>query len=159
MSETSRAACVLRLFLLFFVPGGGLALLLAFLAAPRIPGYAGMILLGIGFLAFVIATGAATACSLACAGRGGAEPVLRVLDLRRNRGRYAFLFAVTAAATVDLALRLALSLGIDAPEAAGPLAFFGAVALLFVVAWIMIGDRAGTTQTLLRALRGVETTR
>lgn len=159
MSETSRAACVLRLFLLFFVPGGGLALLLAFLAAPRIPGYAGMILLGVGFLAFVIATGAAMACSLACVGRGGTEPVLRVLDLRRNRGRYAFLFAVTAAASVDMAVRLALSLGIDSPEATGPLAFLGVVTLLFIVAWLMIGDRAGTTQTLLRALRGVETSR
>lgn len=153
MFEYQRRVCVVGLFLLFYLPGGGLTLVLGILTVSDWPDLAALVCAGAGLLAFVLALGVAILPVVNGSGGEGNEPVLRLLDLRRNRGRYAFILSVAAAAPADLALRAASMLGLDAPVLSGAGAFLGVVTVLFALAWLLIGEAAGTPQALHRVLR------
>ncbi len=140
----------IRLFVLTFLPGASAALLLGVLATASAPGLAPAVLLSFGFLAFALAVGLAASPS----GPGGAGPVLALLDLRRNRCRYAFVFAVAAAGFAVLALRLAAAFGFDLPLAVNAGHVLLALAVLFVAAWIQIGEAACSKGAVRRALLG-----
>lgn len=145
----------IRLFVLSFLPGASSALLLGILAMASAPGLAPAVLLSFGFLAFALAVG--RAASPPGPRRGGGDragPVLALLELRRNRCRYAFVFAVTAAGFAVLALRLAAAFGAGLPVAANAGHLLLALAVLFVAAWIQIGEAACSTGAVRRAFLG-----
>ena len=145
----------IRLFVLTFLPGASAALLLGVLATASAPGLAPAVLLSFGFLAFALAVGlAASPSGPGGAGPGAAGPVLALLDLRRNRCRYAFVFAVAAAGFAVLALRLAAAFGFDLPLAVNAGHVLLALAVLFVAAWIQIGEAACSKGAVRRALLG-----
>lgn len=156
MSEPARRSNPIRPFFAVFLPGCGLALALALLAEDRAPSFAPAIFLSSGSLAYLAAIGGALCVTLGSTEGDRTGRVIRLLDLRRNRTRYAFVFAVVAAASADLALRLIAALGAAAPGAwPFPIAF----AVLFPVAWLLIGNAAGSPGTLRRALLGVRARR
>ncbi len=149
MSEPVRRSSPIRPFLAVFLPGAGLTVALGLLAVERAPDFAPAIVLGSGFLAFLVAVGRALAVTLGSPQGGRTGAVVRLLDLRRNRGRYALIFAVVAAVVAELALWLVAAPGAGAP---GGWPLLVAFAVLFGVAWLLIGDVAGSPGTLRRAL-------
>ncbi|WP_347313320.1 hypothetical protein [Defluviimonas sp. SAOS-178_SWC] len=145
----------IRLFVLTFLPGASSALLLGLLATASAPSLAPVVLLSFGFLAFALAVGfAAKPPRPRRDGSGRAGPVLALLELRRNRCRYAFVFAAAAAGFAALALRLALVLGIEVPFVVNTGHVLLTLAVLFVSAWIQIGEAACSTGAVRRAFLG-----
>ncbi|OYX44278.1 MAG: hypothetical protein B7Z02_05860 [Rhodobacterales bacterium 32-67-9] len=80
--------------------------------------------------------------------------MLALLELRRNRCRYALVFAVSAAGFAVIALRFAVAVGIDLPLAINAGHLLLTLAVLFVAAWIQIGEAACTKGAVRRALLG-----
>ncbi len=145
----------IRLFVLAFLPGATSALLLGVLATASAPGFAPAVLVSFGFLAFALAVG--LAASPPGLRRGGADrsvPVLALLAMRRNRCRYAFVFAVAAAGFAVLALRLVSAFGVEMPLATNAGHVLLTLAVLFVAAWIQIGEAACSRGAVRRALLG-----
>lgn len=155
MTGTMRTFHPIRLFVLSFLPSASSALLLGVLATASAPGLAPAVLLSFGFLAFALAVGvAASPPGPGRAGTRGAGPVLALLELRRNRCRYAFVFAVAAAGFAVLSFRLAAAFGIDLPIAANAGHGLLALAVLFVAAWIQIVEAACSRAAVRRAFLG-----
>jgi hypothetical protein len=160
MSERVYRVSPLYVFLGFFLPGGALAVILGLLAVVRLPFYATMLLQGLVLLAFVVAVGAATASVTGHHVRTeGQGPVLRLLDLRRNRMRYAGLFAVIAVASTEIAIALLAQFGVETPGSYGAGAVLARFFIFFVVAWLLISEAAGTPDAMRRALLGERASR
>lgn len=141
-----RPICI---FMCVFIPAGGLAVLLGVTAATSTPDLAPALLLSFGFLAFTVGVSAAARAPARGHAPGQGERVLAILDLRRNRARYALAFALLALAAAGLAAVLigsALPLRISAGHAA-----LTAV-ILFVAAWLTIGEAACSQAAIRRAL-------
>ncbi len=138
-------------FLCCYLPGLALAVTLGRLAAPRSPVLAPLILVSVGFLAFAIAVSMAAAPAAARKPPGRVGPVIAVLAIRRHRGRHAAGFALLGAAGGAAAISAggaAAAPGLAASHLA--LSF----AILFVAAWIIIGEAACSQEAIRRALLG-----
>jgi hypothetical protein len=141
----------IRLFLVWLLPGQAVAAAIAGLAAASTPALAPAVLLSLGFLAFAVAVSAAARPPHRAPATDRQDAVLAVLDLRRNRGRYALVFALMgvaagsgAVAASGLGAALSLSFG------HGLLA----LALGFVSAWLILGEAACSQSAIRRALLG-----
>lgn len=146
---------LLHVFLGVFVPGGALAVVLGLLAVIRLPSYAFILLQGLVLMAFIVAVGAATAAVTGGHVRNeGQGAVGRLLEFRRNRLRYAGLFALIAVGSTEVAIALLAYAGVGTPELNGAGAVLARFAVFFVVAWLLISEAAGTPEALRRALRG-----
>ncbi len=153
--EAMRNFYPLRSFILYFLPGAFFAVLLGLLAMPSAPGLAPTLLLSFGFLAYALAVGSATSPSGPFrSGSDRAGPVLAILALRRNRCRYAFVFALAAAGFGAMAQQVAKAVGMPLPVVvnAGHLAL--TLAVLFIAAWVQIGEAACSQGAIRRALLG-----
>lgn len=144
-------------FLCCYLPGLGVAVLLGRLAAPSAPALAPLVLVSAGFLAFAVAVSVAVSVATAPRARrgqdGGDGPVLAMLSIRRHRRRHAMGFALAGAAGGAAALRLSgdgLAAGLTVWPTAGHLLL--SVAVLFVAAWLIIGETACSQEAIRRAL-------
>lgn len=137
-----------------FVPGAVLSLTICAMLARWFPGFPPLVLPLAGFVAFAIAVGVAADPPRAFGPRQERiESVLGLLELRRNRTRYAFVFAVAAAVFAEIGLRMAGSLGIAIPFDGNALELAVTAGLLFAAAWIQIGRSACSSDAIHRALR------
>ena len=155
MSERVYRVSPLHVFLGVFVPGGALAVILGLLAVIRLPSYAFILLQGLVLVAFIVAVGAATAAVTGGHVRSeGQGAVGQLLELRRNRLRYAGFFALIAVGSTEIAIALLAYAGIGTPAVNGVGAVLARLAVFFVVAWLLISEAAGTPEALRRVLRG-----
>lgn len=138
----------IRHFLAWIVPGQALAALVAALAAPGSPDLAPAILLTLGFLGYAVAVSAAARAPRG-KGRRGDAAVIAVLDLRRNRSRYALAFAVLGVLAGAAALYIS---GLGAAIAAGAGHVALALALGYVSSWLIIGEAACSQVAIRDAL-------
>jgi hypothetical protein len=138
-------------FLALYLPVGALALSLGLWALPEAPLMAGLLQIGFGALAFVLAVEGATEWFLRGPGR---QPLIaRVLHLRRHRHRYALVFALLGASVAGLADLCAGACGIGIAASAGPGRIALGAALLFALASVIIGS-AGDRPSLIRRALG-----
>lgn len=140
-------------FLCCYLPGLGLAAALGRLAGPSAPALAPLVLVSVGFLAFAVSVSVAVSVAAApparCGRAGEDGPVLAMLSIRRHRCRHATGFALAGAAGGAAALRLSGD-GLAAGLTAGHLLL--SVAILFVAAWLIIGETACSQEAIRRAL-------
>ncbi|MGB5836230.1 MAG: hypothetical protein WBH14_04195 [Albidovulum sp.] len=141
-----------RHFLIYFVPGSALALVLGTLSMESAPGLAPIVLLTLGFAAFAVAVGRAASLPSHKSGRGRMRAVEALLELRRHRLRYALVFSLAGTSLTGTALLAIAGAGYDVPMVASPGLFIQVVATLFVVAWVLIGETACTNDAIRRAL-------
>ncbi len=145
-------------FLCCYLPGLGGAVLLGRLAAPSAPALAPLVLVSAGFLAFAVAVSVAVSVAAAPRARRGRAgegdgPVLATLSIRRHRRRHATGFALAGAAGGAAALRFSgdgLAAGLTLWPTAWHLLL--SVVVLFVVAWLIIGETACSQEAIRRAL-------
>lgn len=153
MSERVYRVSPFYVFLGFYLAGGGLALMLGLLAVSRVPSYAAFLMQGLVLLAFVIAVGAATSVATSVPSHGAEKgSVVRLLEFRRNRVRYAASFAVIAVASTEVALALLALAGVETPGRSGAGAVLVRFCVFICVAWLLISEIAGTPEALRRAL-------
>ena len=147
---TARPHFPLVAFLALYLPVGALALGLGHLTSAQSPGFAAAIQILVGTAAYVLAVEGAAEWGLRhpCA----APLIDRILHLRRNRLRYAFGFGLIGAALAAGAEIAVRSVGLATAYSAGPLRIGIAAALLFALAWIIIGMAGGRTGMIHRAL-------
>ncbi|WP_413873683.1 hypothetical protein [Albidovulum sp.] len=144
-------------FLCCYLPGLGGAVLLGRLAGPSAPMLAPLVLVSVGFLAFAVAVSVAATPRTRRGASGEDGPVLAMLAIRRHRWRHAAGFALAGAAGGAVALRLSgdglaagLTVGLTAGLTVGHLIL--SVAVLFVAAWLIIGEAACSQEAIRRAL-------
>lgn len=140
----------LAAFLGLYLPAGSLALGLGHLTSAQSPGYAAAIQIVVGTLAYALAVEGAAEWGLRhpCT----APLIDRILNLRRKRLRYALGFGLIGAVLAAGAEMSARSAGLDTAYSAGPLRIGLAAALLFALAWIIIGTAGGRPGLIHRAL-------
>lgn len=140
-------------FLCGYLPGLGVAVALGRLAGPSAPALAPLVLVSTGFLAFAVSVSVAVSVAATPGARRGRSsgdgPVLAVLSIRRHRWRHAAGFALAGSAGGAAALRLSGD-GLAAGLTAGHLVL--SVAVLFVAAWLIIGETACSQEAIRRAL-------
>jgi hypothetical protein len=160
MSERVYRVSPLHVFLGVFVVGGALAVILGLLAVTRLPSYAFILLQGLILVAFIVAVGAATASVTGGHVRtGGRGPVGQLLELRRNRLRYAGLFALFAVGSTEIAIALLTYAGVATPGINGAGAVLARFVVFFFLACLLISEAAGTPEALRRALLGERASR
>ncbi|MEZ5779424.1 MAG: hypothetical protein R3E44_13775 [Paracoccaceae bacterium] len=136
----------IRLFLARFLPGAGLALVLALVVSPVRPSFGPPLLSVLGLIVFARAVS-----SVACPSLGprrdpmGVQPIAVILALRRHQLRYAVTFSLCGAAAFSLA-------GAALPVAFGAGAGALGAAVLFLVAWGLIGSTACSPDAIRKAL-------
>ncbi|HQU68260.1 MAG TPA: hypothetical protein PLI43_08665 [Albidovulum sp.] len=140
----------LAAFLVLYLPAGALALGLGHLTSAEAPGFAAAIQIVLGTLAYGLAVEGAAEWGLRhpCA----APLIDRILHLRRSRFRYAMSFGLIGAALAAGAEMSARSAGLVTAYSAGPVRIGIAVAVLFVLAWVIIGLAGGRAGLIHRAL-------
>ena len=136
-------------FLCCYPLGLAVAVALGRLAAPSAPALAPLAVVSAGFLAFAVAVSLAATPPAGRGRSGGDGPVLAVLSIRRHRWRHAAGFALAGAAGGAMALRLSGD-GSATALTAGHLLL--SVAVLFVAAWLIIGEAACSQEAIRRAL-------
>ncbi|WP_108852446.1 hypothetical protein [Albidovulum aquaemixtae] len=117
------------------------------------PGLAPAVLLALGFLAFALAVGRASAPPGDAAQRGRFHAIERLLLLRRNRARYAFVFAAAGTVLATATLVGFAGIGTEIPLHAGLGLVLQMLAIFFVAAWVLIGEVACTHDAIRRALK------
>lgn len=146
----ARPRFPLAAFLVLYLPAGSLALGLGHLTSAQSPGLAAAIQIVAGTLAYALAVEGAAEWGLRhpCA----APLIDRVLNLRRKRLRYALGFGLIGAVLAAGAEISARSAGLATAYSAGPLRIGIAAAVLFAVAWVIIGMAGGRAGLIHRAL-------
>lgn len=137
-----------RIFLVTFLPGAAGAAALGNSALVAAPALGPAVMLTLGFLAYALGVTFATASS----GARGKGALLLAFDLRRRRGRLAGLFAGIATGVWVACDWGSALLGLDRAIPLGPGHLALAFALLFVAAWFIIGETAGSQVAIRRAL-------
>jgi hypothetical protein len=141
-----QCATPIRAFFVCFLPSASLALIATRLAAQADPSNAQLFHLTLVFFAFALSVAIAARCTTDQASRRGrVASVLELLDLRRNRHRYAFIFAVTAASIAEAALHVCSLLGVHLVSPATITEFAVILLMLFAAAWVQIGQSVGGT--------------
>lgn len=135
-------------FLGCYLPGLALALMLGRLAAASTPALGPLVLASLGFLAFAVAVSVAAAPPRPRARAPREGSVLAILSIRRHRAGHAAGFALLGAAGGALALWI----GGGALTDPTPGQAFLTIALLFVAAWLVIGEAACSQEAIRRAL-------
>lgn len=147
---STRPHFPLAAFLALYMPAGALALGLGHLTSAQSPGLAAAVQLVVGTGAYALAVEGAAEWGLRhpCA----APLIDRILHLRRNRLRYALVFGLIGAALAAGADMSVRHLGMDTAYSAGPLRIGIAAALLFALAFVIIGMAGGRAALIHRAL-------
>lgn len=139
----------IRIFLFWLLPGQAAAAAVARLASASAPALAPAVLLSLGFLAFAAAVSAAARPPRRSPAADREDAVLALLGLRRNRGRYAFVFALFGVGSGAAALA-ASGLWGDMVPTPGHAAL--ALALACLSAWLILGEAACSQAAIRRAL-------
>lgn len=149
--QPSRSSCIPVLaFLTLCLPAGASAFGLAAWVQPNAPALAPPIQAVLGTAAFAVAVEGAADC---CLWRSGRLPLIqRILHLRRNRLRYAILFAILGATATGAAEILAARFGIPLAIQAGPSGMALAAVLLFAIGWVILGSAGARHGLIHRAL-------
>lgn len=150
MQPSDRSIFPVLAFLALYLPAGALALGLAAWALPDAPVLAPLIQIVLGAAAFAVAVEGAADCCLWR--RAGVPLIQRILHLRRNRGRYSAVFAMLGAALGGGAEIVAGIGGIPLALQGGPLGMALAAAVLFAVAWLILGSAGARHGLIHRAL-------
>jgi hypothetical protein len=151
MLLSDRTVIPVLAFLAIYLPAGAIALGLGLCAAPHAPLIAAVLQIGLGAFAFAVAVDGAANWFLR---RPGHRPLIqRILHLRRNRLRFALVFALLGASVAGLADLCAGACGITLAASAGPGRIAVGTILLFALASVIIGS-AGDRQSLIRRALG-----
>ncbi|MCB2134415.1 MAG: hypothetical protein KDE08_00480 [Rhodobacteraceae bacterium] len=145
-----------RVFAAIFLPLALLALALGVLAEFSAPGLAPLVYLAVGLAAFAFAADAAAAGKIpGVVSLEKTPPIWRVLEMRKNRLWYAFVFAATGVGFAVVAPVVLRPLGLSAPMifSFGQSVLMGLV--LMTAAWVVIGEAACSKLAVRRALSTV----
>lgn len=146
----SRPHFPLAAFIALYLPAGALALGLGRLTSAGSPGFATVVQRVAGIAAYALAVEGAAEWGLRhpCA----APLIDRMLNLRRNRCRYALGFGLIGAVVVAVADLSARRLGLDTPSGAGLLRIGMTAAIMSALAWAILGAAGGRRDLMHRAL-------
>lgn len=123
------------------------------------PGLAPIVFLSLGFVAFALAVGRAASPLEDASQRGRFTAIEALLHLRRNRSRYALIYAVVGTVLAVAILRGLAAFGFDVPLEVGKGVVAQMLAVLFVAAWALINDIACSNDAMRRALLGANSER